>query len=207
MNVAIIDDKIRSESILRYKTVRFYVDDDLEIEKLDGIGDSKKAITGDSHADICSKIIRKYNSDCSITNIIVKGSSTGDLEKFVSGLEFVSEMEEIDIVNLSIGFTDRNYAVELNHAIRKLLKRGIKIVAAYSNSGEETYPAAFDNVIGCRAAQNRMDRGYYKQNDVFFATGTHIIRLNSGTPFFTPNVNSYATAYITSLISNNIPIK
>jgi len=82
-------------------------------------------------------------------------------------LEFVSEMEEIDIVNLSIGFTDRNYAVELNHAIRKLLKRGIKIVAAYSNSGEETYPAAFDNVIGCRAAQNRMDRGYYKQNDVF----------------------------------------
>lgn len=203
MNIAIVDDKITSESILRYKATQYYVNDDLKIKKPDEIGGSKK-INEDSHADICSKIIRKYNPHCSITNVVVKGSATGDLDKLISGLDFVSEIEGIDIVNLSIGFTDRKYAVELNPVIRKLFRRNIKIVAAYSNDGKETYPAALNKVIGCKAAENRKEVGYYKQNRIFFATGTHIIRLNSGTPFFTPNVNSYATAYITSLISNNI---
>ena len=86
---------------------------------------------------------------------------------------------------------------------KKLINKNIKIVAAHSNNNSIAYPASFKNVIGCKTLES-MKNNHLKK-PIYYASGSHMIRLNSGKPYITPNLNSYATAYISSLISNNIP--
>ena len=59
--------------------------------------------------------------------------------------------QNVDIINLSLGTTD----IQVKHALLDICKvatkKGIAIVAAEHNSGQENYPAYFPNVIGVKA--------------------------------------------------------
>ena len=198
--IALIDDAITSKIILNTQTQQLFIDDKYRLSSLN-ISDSVNN-TSDTHADICSKIIRKYLPNCSLLNIVVKDHNTlGDFYKLLTALEYLQYLD-IDIINLSIGFTSRLYALKLYPIIKKLINRNIIIVAAHSNNDSITYPASFKNVIGCKALSS-VQKNHLKKS-IFYASGSHMIRLNSGKPYITPNVNSYATAYITSLVSNSI---
>ena len=59
--------------------------------------------------------------------------------------------QNVDIINLSLGTTDAQVKPALLDICKVATKKGIAIVAAEHNSGQESYPAYFPNVIGVKA--------------------------------------------------------
>ena len=59
--------------------------------------------------------------------------------------------QNVDIINLSLGTTDAQVKQVLLDVCKVATKKGIAIVAAEHNSGQESYPAYFSNVIGVKA--------------------------------------------------------
>lgn len=201
MRVAIIDDEITSKMILNNKVEKYYISDKYILKELTRISDN--VFDGeDTHADICSKIIRKYSPDCDIVNLIIKNpNEIGDYYKLEMALKYALLLN-IDIINMSVGITKKLFAIKMFPLVERLKHNNIIVIAAYSNLGKVTYPASFKSVIGCKAAIDAVDP--YFKNKVCYASGSHIIRTNAGKLFITPNANSYAAAYMSSLVSNNM---
>ena len=61
--------------------------------------------------------------------------------------------QNVDIINLSLGTTDAQVKQALLDICQVATKKGIAIVAAEHNSGQESYPAYFSNVIGVKAGE------------------------------------------------------
>lgn len=61
--------------------------------------------------------------------------------------------QNVDIINLSLGTTDAQVKQALSDICKVATKKGIAIVAAEHNSGQESYPAYFSNVIGVKAGE------------------------------------------------------
>ncbi len=59
--------------------------------------------------------------------------------------------QNVDIINLSLGTTDAQVKHALLDICQVATKKGIAIVAAEHNSGQESFPAYFSNVIGVKA--------------------------------------------------------
>ena len=59
--------------------------------------------------------------------------------------------QNVDVINLSLGTTDAQVKHALLDICQVATKKGIAIVAAEHNSGQESYPAYFTNVIGVKA--------------------------------------------------------
>ncbi len=61
--------------------------------------------------------------------------------------------QKVDIIHLSLGTTDAQVKHRLLEVCKRATKKGIAIVAAEHNSGKESYPAYFSNVIGVKAGK------------------------------------------------------
>lgn len=61
--------------------------------------------------------------------------------------------QHVDIINLSLGTTDAQVKQDLLDVCQVAVKKGIAIVAAEHNSGQESYPAYLPNVIGVKAGE------------------------------------------------------
>lgn len=59
--------------------------------------------------------------------------------------------QNVDIINLSLGTTDAQVKQNLLDVCQVAVNKNIAIVAAEHNSGQESYPAYFSNVIGVKA--------------------------------------------------------
>lgn len=103
------------------------------------------------HADYVCNTIIKENRDVNIVLIsIINKHNKSNVSLLIKALEILIN-KNVDIVNISLGIesTENSDLVsKLYMLCSNFKKRKIPIIASYSNLHINTYPAAFDNVIG-----------------------------------------------------------
>ncbi len=92
-------------------------------------------------------------------------------------LIFVLDKIACDIINLSCGCEEFEHVSALSEICRKIEQRGTIIVAAYSNAGAMTYPAAFNKVIGVDYSLS-----CFKAKDFFYYENSQINVRGMGYP-------------------------
>lgn len=91
---------------------------------------------------------------------ILDESNQAPVSRVVQGLQWCME-NDIDIVNMSFGMNQ--YSEILEEAIKEAEEKGMLLVAAVGNNGEEKengvqYPAAYEQVIGVGSVNESMER-------------------------------------------------
>ncbi len=151
MRVVFIDDGINYEFI-KSKKKYVHIMNAYTVTNNKVVSD-KMNNTNITHCSICAKIfIEEVNCRCDIFFIRILDDKTlrGSIYSLVVALEWCL-LNNIDVINLSLGTTNIKEAGLLQESIEKLVKNEIIIVAAASNCGFLTYPAAFTNIIGVKA--------------------------------------------------------
>ena len=102
-----------------------------------------------THADKVFHVLEKnLKQKARCLNLVIEG----DEAKFdlLTGLQFVLNNIDCKIISISAGMDccDAEYRKQLYIVCKNLYKKGIIIVAGFSNMGRISYPAAFDCVIG-----------------------------------------------------------
>lgn len=128
----------------------------------------------------------------------------GQIEHVVDGFEWSIE-NKVDIINLSFGF--KHDLPELKEIVDKAIENNIIIVAsAGNNSGlGADYPAYYENVISVGSINNKFeisDFNSYGKIDIY-APGENIIVIGNDGESSIDNGASFATAYVTGVISTN----
>ena len=82
-------------------------------------------------------IIKVFDDECDV-----------DEDLLLFTLNLIDSTIPCDLINLSAGITTCSNFQSFNQVCESISSRGTCIVAAYSNDGAITYPAAFDCVIG-----------------------------------------------------------
>lgn len=163
MKVAIIDDGISYTFLDDYN---YYIDHNLKLNKYKDIHQMV------SHGDKCFNIInavKNRNIEFISIKAIKPSTLTGDLIYFASALEACYTYIKLDIVNISLGTTERKDFKRICPLLDKLSKLSI-IVATVSNEGAYTLLAHYKNVIGVKKNLNLNENSYYcndKQNRMF----------------------------------------
>ena len=195
--ILLIDDEIRSNRIIDKGVEKYHIDDNFNLSKIEA---RTEALFPDTHADKCSKIIFKYVKEkVLLVNFVIKGEDDGRLDKFLCALYYAS-IFDFNVINISVGITKKISLNRMHTYIKKIVSRNSRIVAAYDNASKNTFPASFNEVIGCIADENAIN--YYQLNNKYYLKGCHCIRDNYGKVVFTSSSNSFAAAYMTSFLIN-----
>lgn len=165
---------------------------------------------GISHGTICCKIIRKYCPRAKIYNYVILQQNKGKVEALINALKWCL-VNDIDIVNISLGTTFMEDAVKVSSLCAALFQKGIVIVAAQNNYGRITYPAVFPTVFAVQEAQNKdINEKYVSKSPLsqhgtnLLANGRHTLELSSSMEYTTHGSNSYATAFTTAYLAEKI---
>lgn len=154
------------------------------------------------HGTLCALIIEKFMPDCAISSVqILDENGQGGINKLRQAFEWCLE-EKIDIVNLSLGTTNFRDKEVLQQIVNDYARKGLIIIAAFSNEYVTTYPASFSNVIGVAVKSNKksadefmnhlgIDAVVYSKYHVFLGEQKLIM----------PNSNSFATPYVSVLVA------
>ncbi|UOE58891.1 S8 family serine peptidase [Priestia filamentosa] len=126
----------------------------------------------------------------------------GSVESVVEGINKSIE-KNVDIINLSIGFSNNN--IELQKAVNRAIKKGIIVVASTGNTlGYSTdYPAKYEEVISVSAIdrENHIYNHAGKGKVDFVAPGVDIPVINNRSQLDYQSGTSFSTAYISGIIS------
>lgn len=95
---------------------------------------------------------------CDIYALKCFNSKTTLISNIIKAIEGAVNTYDVDIINLSLGAPNASDA--LTNAINDAVSKGIIVVAASGNSGNEEYyyPASFDNVISVSALNSAGDK-------------------------------------------------
>lgn len=160
-----------------------------------------------SHGTACAAIICKYAKEALISSVkILNERNKTTAAQLIMALEWCLK-NNIGIVNLSLGSTDINEKENINSVINKAVDEGMIIVAASSNNGKITYPAAFSKVIGVKTLrQQYAGEGYlyhYKPVDGVDISAPSVHKLvNYFGEDESSSCNSFAAPYITAQVYN-----
>lgn len=93
--------------------------------------------------------IRGINPNAEIYSVkVLDKNNTAPVSRIIEGIYWCID-NDIDIINMSFG-TNR-YSPALEQAVKAAYNSGILMIgAAGNNAGDVEYPAAFDEVMGCR---------------------------------------------------------
>ena len=175
-------------------------------ENGDCISDSKQVEQYQfPHGTNCAMILEKYCEDCKLVSIrILDENGKGAVKSLYPALKWCFK-KCIRVINLSLGSVDFRDCEKLRCLINKYAANGMFIVAATANTGFESYPASFTNVIGVTTIG--CTRGYLKD---YMQMGIDTVALSehkvvtNGEEIKTPLSNSYATPYISAMIANKL---
>ncbi len=143
-------------------------------------GNGRAAIGGAECADSIGHgtagigIIARKAPDAEIYPVkIFADELVSDVERLCAAIRWCLE-NKLDVVNLSLGTTEQSAADELRVICGEAAAENMRIVAATSNDGLESFPASLPGVFGVGAARVRGKFSYY------FAPGEQIQFLARG---------------------------
>lgn len=168
------------------------------------IEESPKDFIG--HGTAVIDIICSENPDVNIISVrICENEIQIGENELAYVLQYIYENLEVDLINISAGITYLQSDKILKNICKKLLFKGVLIIAAFDNDGAITYPAAFDEVIGVDVLETRENKIWIKKNsivDVYIKNKYYrTYWLNKRTVV---RGTSFATAYFTGVLSKKI---
>jgi subtilisin len=99
------------------------------------------------HGTACASIVHALAPDASITSVQVLGPGlTGRAAAFLAGLEWAVD-QGFDVINLSLGTTKRDVALELHDLCDRAYFAGSLVVTAANNVDRVSYPSLFASVV------------------------------------------------------------
>lgn len=135
--------------------------------------------------------------ECKIIEIhdipILDQELTCKLSTLKAALDYCYHLD-IDAINLSLGFQGYFQALKLRKTIKKLVKKGISIVAASSNAGYKTYPACLKGVYNVVSDYTLNETEVYSQGKFIYACGNYVnhnLERKRGTSYSVPRVIMY----------------
>ncbi len=160
------------------------------------------------HGTAIAGIISRCDN-VNITMIRIKDIEKGIQEdKLISVLNYINMMDNVDIVNLSLGLNVCEDFSSLYNICKELAEKGVIIVSAFDNTGSISYPAAFDNVIGVITGQSchRINDFEFIDDDIVnIAAKGNIQRVAWTVPEYLMIAgNSFACAHVTVQIAKFI---
>lgn len=168
------------------------------------------------HGTAISGIIARSDENIHIISIKIRGIEQGiDEVSLINVLQYINTIDDVNIVNLSLGVNVCEHYNELYASCKALTDKGIIIISAFDNTGSISYPAAFDNVIGVisgNLCRRTSDFEYVDDNIVNVAAYGNTQRVAWTTPQYMMIAgNSFACAHVTSkaieFIKNGIVTK
>lgn len=155
------------------------------------------------HGTICALIIEKYCSDFELSSVrILSEDGTGMIDSLQPAFEWCLK-HEFFIVNLSLGTTYFKSKNLIKHLVNYYANQGLYIIAATANSGHITYPASFSNAISV-AADNYKYCCFLANRHLgidFIVSLRHTLEIDEQKVLIQKS-NSYATPYVTAMVSN-----
>lgn len=140
--VAVVDTGINASRLTDIVISRQYDFTSGKMQLADSMND------GNGHGTTCAKIIGENNPNIEIYDIkVLDDRRCGKVSSLVSALEFL-ENTDVEIINMSLAFTDKNGELYIKNICEDLLNKGKIIVASMDNAGKKAYPACLRNVIG-----------------------------------------------------------
>lgn len=134
---------------------------------------------------------------------ILNEKLTTDCRVLVHALYKVLEFNP-QIIHLSLGTTRWRYRFILKKFVKKASAKGIFVVSAADNSGQKSYPAYLNSVIGVKARDLANYNDFLYQNGFFYAPFNLNEIKDAETLGNTSNCNgsSMSAAYITGHLAN-----
>lgn len=204
--IAIIDDGVCCTHYPQVHTLCF----DLTVKRHNKIVPSKKMCHSPTHGTNCAGIIKKYAPDAPIGSICIfqKGKEKSTPNRLIAALEWCLN-HDIDVINISIGFTALVTPPRLDAVIQALHQKGVAIFAAYSNQNVYTLPSCMENVFGVKANPSLEKEEIYQHAknpfDVsIIASGRHFLLKDSNQSAWVGYGNSYACALVSAHYWNYI---
>lgn len=200
LRVAIIDDGI---NIGVYKSIdavteSYVVTDDLEIISTPMGNES-------SHGTVCAAIIKKYSKNIDLISIKILDKGKGETEKLAIALKFCID-KGITLINFSLGTIHFWGFDKIIPIIKEAKKNDIIMVCACNNRNTYTVPACLDEVIAVKQSDKLMDDEFCEYPYDYMgidleASGKYPLKKVDGSIEISTQSNSYATAYMTGIVS------
>lgn len=118
------------------------------------------------HGTACTGIIHQIAPDAEIHIVrIFEQSLVADGKLLIAALQWAIG-HGIDVVNLSLGTTDRQYFEPIRELCQQAVRENIILVSAAHNRGVESYPAIFPDVIGVQGKpMQKLNDYYFRKNN------------------------------------------
>lgn len=196
MKVAIIDGKVNADlvgsNIKRYEVLN---------GKVEASSSNTDRI---SHGTIVSQIIFQYGRYGQIYVLeILNDEEKGDIQNLVTALEWCLN-KDIDIINMSIGSTEKKDSKKIRFICKQLSRQGKIIVAAENNYGITSVPSKFTEVISVKKISLSKIMIYDSRKKRILVSGEKWLKFADGTYSKTHPCNSYACAVATGIISRKV---
>lgn len=197
--IAVIDSAISSKSVLieRKNLFEYYI-------RNGGIVRKEKMNIDCTHGTHVLNNILYECPDAEVISVaILDQNNKGKARDLLKALEFCIQ-EKASLINISLGIsTDNTQFIDaLRNLCEKAVNKGIVIISASKNSGADSYPAIFHNVISVSSHSNNGIEGYAvyneKQNDICFCSSDIVSKGNLDYEILTGN--SYLCGYVTGVL-------
>lgn len=156
------------------------------------------------HGTACADIVRRLAPDVELVSIKVLGAAlSGKGTVFAHGLRWAIE-QGLDVVNLSLGTTKRDYAQMFHELADMAYFRGTVLVTAANNMPTESFPSLYASVISvaCHEGDDPYEFYYNPSPPVEFgAPGINIAVAWLGGSRVTVTGNSFSAPHITGLVA------
>ncbi len=200
VKVAIIDSGIdRSHEILQHVTAGICFE-----FSAGSVHTSQDYRDTSGHGTAVASIIKKKAPGTELYAIKIFDQSLIVEQKIlVESIRWVID-QNVDIINLSLGATGAQVKQVLLDVCQVAVNKGIAIVAAEHNSGQESYPAYFSNVIGVKAGDIKGRYNYlFRRGEPIecIAPGTTQRVLWAGGREHIVEGSSFAAPHITGIIA------
>ena len=117
------------------------------------------------HGTACAGIIRSKAPDVELYAVKVLDSNLStDAERLTEAIRWATD-HGMNVINLSLGTTDRDNICLLQGACEYALRKNVIIVAAEHNAGLESYPAVFPNAFGVMGGKVYDKYSYFYRPD------------------------------------------
>ncbi|WP_202710732.1 S8 family serine peptidase [Sporosalibacterium faouarense] len=173
-----------------------------KLDSRSNIIESKDRKTTSEHGTIIAMIIKDLCKSVNFISMnILNERLLSDGRILISS--FIRAMKlDPDIIHLSLGTEKLRYKFKLKRLMKKARRKGIIVVTALSNNGNDSYPSNDKNVIRVAGAINLHDKEkFFYRNKVFYAP-IYLANINGQELLRNKLVkgNSFAAAYITGHI-------
>ena len=156
------------------------------------------------HGTACAGIIRRLAPDCELYSVKVLGARLrGQGSAFLAGLRWAIE-QRMDVVNLSLGTTRREYADPLYELADRAYFGNTILVTAANNMPTPSYPSLYGTVISvaCHGGQDPDEFYYNPEPPVeFLAPGIDVRVAWLDGRHLTVTGNSFAAPHIAGQVA------